>query len=89
MTEKLSNSKQTKVTLKNGTTFTIQKPGAQWYMDFVDKCKNQFGVIQQGQYVPGLLKNCVVENPKIDDFDDCMDSLSELVTEIETFLRVR
>lgn len=81
------NVNQKVVELQNNAKFTLQKPGAMWYLQHADNCKNGAGVLQQSKYVIGLLRNCVVEQPKIEDFDDDVSILEELVGEIESFLR--
>jgi hypothetical protein len=85
--ESTVSDKTKTVTLSNGKTFTIQRTGAMWYLQHSDNCRGANGQIQQSKYIPGLLRNCIIEQPKIEDFDDDFAALEELVGEVESFLR--
>ena len=84
--------KQKKKTI-NGTDFVFQHPGARWYLELNDRCKNRFGVLQQTKYTEELLQNVVVKPQNVKSLDDfgpdaeySMGTFNELVEEIETFL---
>lgn len=74
----------------NDKEFLLQHPGIRWYVRTTDQCKNAAGVMQTEQYVDALLEHVVVDPVvKIDDFDDDYDTLTQLVREVERFLKCR
>lgn len=79
-------AKQTEVTVK-GKKYTLQHPGARWYLGLTDRCKNKHGVLQTEKYTEEILENVVVD-PKVsmDDFDDALGEMMELVGKAESFL---
>lgn len=77
---------QKKVTV-NGVEYTLQHPGAMWYIEMTDRARNQFGVRQTASYYEELFKNVVV-SPQIsvEDFEEDISSVYTLGREIEIFL---
>lgn len=89
---KESSVKQATETI-DGVDFKFQHPGARWYLELTDRCKNRFGVMQQAKYTDEVLKNVVVEPADINSIDDFgpggnygMKTLNQLVEKIESFL---
>lgn len=75
------------ITIKD-KKYTLQFPGARWCIRHNDACMNRNGVLIQEKYIDGLLEHVVVEpKVKFEDFDDDMESLTELVEVVEAFLR--
>lgn len=71
-----------------GTEYTLQHPGAYWYIECLDRCKNSQGVLQIAKYSKELLENVVV-HPKVSfekDFQYDAVTPSLIVAEVETFL---
>jgi len=80
-------AKQKTVTV-NGKEFILQHPGARWYLNLQDRCKNRSGVLLTEKYTEELLENVVVDpKMKLDDFDEDIDTVEQLVVEVERFLR--
>ncbi len=71
----------------NGTEYTLQHPGALWFLDVTDMNRMQTGFIRRKDYYKELLDNVVVQ-PKlsIDDFEEDLKGLMEVVGKVETFL---
>jgi hypothetical protein len=71
----------------NGTVYTLQMVSAKWLLDHTDKCKNEDGILQNSQYVEGLIENVVISpKVKIDDFTGRMKELQTLNKEIDKFV---
>lgn len=70
-----------------GKEYTLQHPGAYWYLQCIDRNKNQFGVLQVATYSKELMETVVVQ-PKVSFEDFPFDAVtpSLIVQEIETFL---
>lgn len=82
-------AKQTTVTV-NGVEYTLQHPGARWYLQAIDRHTNAKGNLEREKYIEDLLKHVVVDPVvTIDDFGDDLGSLLELVSKIESFLGSR
>lgn len=85
----MAKQKQIKV---NGEEFVLQHPGVRWYINLTDKCKNQFGVLQNEEYLDKLLENVVVDPQglNLDSFGPDKDYpatiMQDLKEEIENFL---
>ncbi len=78
--------KQKKETV-NGVEYTLQHPGARWYLGVVDRHTNAKGNLEREGYTAEILEHVVVEpKVKIEDFDDDLGSLMELVRKAELFL---
>lgn len=79
-------AKQTTVKV-NGVEYTLQHPGARWYLSVIDRYTNAKGNLEREGYTAEILEHVVV-NPKvtIEDFDDDLGSLMELVRKAEAFL---
>ena len=78
---------QKKVTVA-GVEYTLQKIPFRSYMEINDRCTNKNGVLIQGDYMEALFKDCVVsEKIRLEHFDDDFISATQLIREIETFLR--
>jgi len=82
-------AKQTTVKV-NGVEYTLQHPGARWYLQVIDRHTNAKGNLERTGYTEEILEHVVV-NPKvsIEDFDDDLGSLMELVRKAESFLSAR
>lgn len=79
-------AKQDKVTI-NGTEYHLQHPGARWVLRLQTRAKYQ-GEPDLEKMAQEYLENVVVQ-PKVtlDDFDEDFETLEELVTAINSFLR--
>lgn len=79
-----ANQKKVKIGEKE---FTLQYPGARWYLQLQDRVKTRNNNIQQERYVDELLEHVVVD-PKVtaDDFRN-VGHLETLINEIERFFR--
>lgn len=79
-------AKQKKVTVGE-KEYTLQHPGAMWYLECMDRCKNKHGVLQVAKYSKELIENVVVApQTTVSDFDDDIVGITQLVGEIESFL---
>lgn len=72
----------------NGREFVLQSIPFKFYMDLTDKHMGQHGIPKQSKFIEDLFKYCVI-NPKVSmsDFDDDFDTATQLVNEIESFLK--
>lgn len=79
--------KQVKV---EGKDYTLQHPGAYWYLEMKDRCKNANGVLMESKYTREMLDNVVIQ-PKVtpEDFGEDIIALTTLVNEAENFLGSR
>lgn len=73
-----------------GVEYTLQHPGAYWYLQCIDRNKNQFGVLQVSTYSKDLMETVVVQ-PKVSFEDFPYDAVtpSLIVSEIENFLNTK
>lgn len=67
--------------------FKLQDPGVEWYLDFVDSCKEANGQMQTKKYVQGLLDFVVIEPKgfKVGDFAN-LKEVTQFIKETESFL---
>ncbi len=81
--------RQHKVTVE-GTEYTLQHPGAFWYLEMKDRCKNANGVLMESKYSREMLENVVVK-PQVtpEEFGEDIIALTQLVNEAENFLGSR
>ncbi len=80
------SNKQKKATV-DGQEYTLQHPGAMWYLEMVDECKNATGVLQVSKYTQKMFENVVVQ-PKVtvEDFEDDLKKVNNLLNEVEDFV---
>jgi len=74
-----------------GTEYTLQHPGAYWYIDCADRHKDSERGLQLAPYMKELLENVVVQ-PKVsfeEDFKYDAVTPTVLVEKIENFLNSR
>lgn len=73
-----------------GKQYTLQHPGAFWYLEMKDRCKNLHGVLMESKYTREILDHVVVQ-PKVtpEDFGEDIVALTTLVNEVESFLGSR
>jgi len=78
--------RQTQVKVE-GKEYTLQHPGAYWYLEMKDRCKNANGVLMESKYTREMLDNVVVQ-PQVtpEDFGEDIIALTTLVNEAENFL---
>lgn len=71
-----------------GKDYVLQHPGAKWYLECSDRCKNRNGVMLTSKYTEEMLENVVID-PKVtlDDFGDDLQAVEELLNEMEKFFR--
>lgn len=84
MSEALQQQKQIKI---KGVTYTLQMVSASWYLETMDKCKNEDGNLIQSKYMEALLAN-VVAAPRVttDSFTGKIYTLRTLIKEAEKFI---
>ncbi len=86
----MSKPNQKKVTVFE-TEYTLQHPGAYWYLECNDRNKVNGKGLQIAPYSKELIENVVVQ-PKVsfeEDFAYDVVTLGALVEEIENFLNTR
>ncbi|SFM35842.1 hypothetical protein [Salibacterium qingdaonense] len=82
-------AKQGKITV-NGQEYTVQHPGAMWYLELNDRHRASNGIPNQAPYARELIEE-VVKQPKlsVEDFQEDILGLQEAVKAIERFLGER
>ncbi len=79
-------ARQEKVII-DGVEYTLQHPGAVWYLDMNDRCRGPHG-LKMLPYAKEVLEHVVIEpRLSVEDFDDDLAALEKLLSEVEKFLR--
>ncbi|SFP18848.1 hypothetical protein [Salibacterium halotolerans] len=71
----------------NGKEYTVQHPGAMWYLELTDRHRGSNGFPKQAPYARELIEE-VVKQPKltVEDFQEDIPGLQEAIRKIERFL---